>query len=232
VDVAVPTRTSLLIGWLVLLGVSSALFVLVATAAWWQHRREVPGRARRRAERAEWARHAATVTARARQAAAQLVAARERVAAAEHARAAAWRALEEVEAAHDEAARRLRERDPPTTAGSAGRAGRPEVTRAALAAYRRGDLTGEQLWRVWRWGSGWDPERDRCERELYRLRAARREAHLRYRAAAGEERAAQAEAEVAEVQARALAEEAVTAAAQAGWQDGPDESDERLAESR
>lgn len=88
------------------------------------------------------------------------------------------------------------------------------MAEAALAAYRRGDLSGEQLWRVWGWGTGWDPVRAERERELLRARAAQREAHLRYRAAASRERAALAGLEVADVQARALAEEAATAADQ------------------
>lgn len=207
-----PTRTSFMIVWLAMLAASSAAFGLVAAAAWWQHRREKPSKARLRAEREEWARHAATVVEGARRATARAAAAQEQVAAAERERAAAWGELEEIEAAHDAAARRFEELAP---SGN----GQQEVTHAALAAYRRGDLTREQLWRVWQWGSGWDPELDRCERELYRLRAARREAHLRYRSAASREREALAAADVAEVQARALAEEAATAAQEAGWHD-------------
>jgi hypothetical protein len=219
-DVDVPTRTSFMIGWLALLAISAALFLLVAAVAWWQHRRRVPGKARQRRERAEWARHATAVTERAGQAATRAVAVRARVEPAEQARAAAWRELEEVETAYDEAAGKYREvlrRDaehPPD------RAGQRLVASAALAAYRRGDLTQEQLWRVWRWGSGWDPERDQRERELSQLRAARRDAHLRYRAAASGERAVLAAADVAEVEARALAEEVATAATEAGWDDG------------
>jgi hypothetical protein len=124
-----------------------------------------------------------------------------------------------MEAAHDEAVRRHAEAT--KRRGNQLSAGQPkEVTHAALAAYRRGDLTKDQLWRVWQWGSGWDPEVDRCERELYRLRAARRAAQQRYQAAAGQERDVLATADVAEVQARALAEEVATASEEAGWNDG------------
>lgn len=218
-----PTRTALVLGWLILLGASLALFVLVAAAAWWQRRRSVPGRARRRAEHAEWHRHAAAVTHRWQEADAELAAARAGVETAEQARAEAWRALEEAQSAHDRAECRHREAAERTGASAKDQAGQQEVAAAALAAYRRGDLTEEQLWRVWGWGTGWDPELAARERELLAARAARREAHLRYRSAASQERAALAAADVAEIQARALAEEVATATDAAGWEDVADE---------
>jgi hypothetical protein len=205
-----------MIGWLALIAASAALFALVAFVAWWQHRRDVPSRARQRAERAAWAQHATALAERAQQAAVRAAAVQEAVAAAEQARAQAWHELEEVEEVHDKAARRHAE----AVERNSDRPQGNEVTHAALAAYRRGDLTKEQLWRVWQWGSGWDPEVDRCERELYRLRADRRAAHQRYQAAASHERDVLAVADVAEVQARALAEEVATASEEAGWDDG------------
>jgi hypothetical protein len=206
-----------MIGWLALLAASSAMFLLVAVAAWWAHRREVPSNAQRRAERAEWEQHATAVAERAQRAAAVAAAARERVEAAERARATAWRELEQAEEAHDKVARRHEE----VVRRSSERPPGPyrEVAQAALAAYRRGDLTKDQLWRVWQWGSGWDPDVDQAERELYRLRAAKRAAHQRYRAAASQERDALAAGDIAEVQARALAEEVATASEEAGWDD-------------
>jgi hypothetical protein len=201
-------------GWWILLAASCALFVLVTTAAWWQRRRAVPGRSRQRAERIEWLRHAAAVAARCEQADAQLTAAQAEVAAAEQERAEAWRELEEAQAGHDRAERRYQAARRDGARGTADPAGQREVAGAALAAYRRGDLSGEQLWRVLGWGTGWDPVLAGRERELLRARAAQREAHLHYRVAASRERAALAAAEVAEVQARALAEEAATAAAE------------------
>jgi hypothetical protein len=205
-----------MIGWLALLVASAALFILVAVAAWWQHRREVPSRARQRAERAAWAQHATALAERAQQAAARAAATRAAVEAAEQARAAAWAELEAAEAAHEESAGRHAE----AVKRGAERPQGQAVTHAALAAYRRGDLTKEQLWRVWQWGTGWDPEVDRCERELYRLRADRRAAHQRYQTAASRERDVLAVADIAEVQARALAEEVATASEEAGWDDG------------
>ena len=221
-DVDVLTRTSFMIGWLALLAASVALFLIVAGMAWWQHRRHVPSRKRRQRERAEWADHATTVTERAARAATRAAPIRARVEPAEQARVAAWRELEEVETGYEEAARKYQELLRRDAEHPPDRDGQRLVATAALAAFRRGDLSQEQLWRVWRWGSGWDPERDQRERELSQLRAARRDAHLRYRAAASGERAAQAAADLAEVEARALAEEAATAAAEAGWDEGAD----------
>jgi hypothetical protein len=208
-----------MVGWLILLAASSALFALVAVAAWWGHRREVPSKARQRAERAAWAQHATVVAERAQRAATAALTARQRVEAAEAARVAAWRVLEEIEQAHDKAARRHAEAVRCSSERPRDLPGAREVSQAALGAYRRGDLTKDQLWRVLRWGSGWDPDVDQAERELYRLRAARRAAHQRYRAAASQERDALAAAEIAEVQARALAEEVATASEEAGWDD-------------
>lgn len=230
-----PTRTALVVGWLILLGGSLVLFGLTTAAAWWQRRREVPGRTRRRADRVEWERHRAAVARRYDQATAQLAAARELAGAAEQELASAWQVLEQAHAAHDTAQRRYAEAAERRVAG-AGRpasdpAGQRQVAHAALAAYRRGDLSAEQLWRVWDAGTGADPELAARERALRLARAARREAHLHYRAAADRERAAAAAAEVADVQARALAEEISTALAAAGTQ-WEDRADERPTRSR
>jgi len=210
-----PTRTSLLIGWLALFGASLALFLLVALLAWWVRRPRLLGRRRRDRERQEWAAHAAVVAERSAQAAARAATARERAAAAERERAEAWRALEEAQQAYEaaesgyqEAARARQARPDP--------AGQREVATAALAAYRRGDLSQDELLRVWRWGSGWDPHLEERERAVRQGRAARREAHLRYLAAASAERSAIQQAELAEAEARVLAEEAAYAAEQAG----------------
>jgi len=222
----VPARTTLMLGWWILLGSTAGLFVVVVVAAWWQRRRESPARARRRAERVEWARHALAVAARSQEAAAEVAQARAAADAAEQVRAEAWQRLEEAQAAHAVADRHYLTARQQAGAGPAPDPdGQRAIAGAALAAYRRGDLTGEQLWRVWRWGTGWDPELAARERELLRARAASREAHLAYRAVASRDRAATAALQVAEVQARALAEEAATAAAEAGWDGWEDVGD-------
>jgi hypothetical protein len=90
-----------------------------------------------------------------------------------------------------------------------------QIARAALAAYRRGDLTVDQLREVYQRFSGWDRYQDRHEREVLRRRAAEREAHRRYDAAAAAERLADHAVDVAVVAARALADEATDAAEEA-----------------
>jgi hypothetical protein len=105
---------------------------------------------------------------------------------------------------------------------SAGRAEPPEepalphdLSRAALAAFRRGDLSVEQLRAVFRRFSGWDARLEQHEREVLRRRAAERDAHRRYTIAAAAERDANHEVDVAMAAARAWADEAVEAAEEA-----------------
>jgi hypothetical protein len=109
-----------------------------------------------------------------------------------------------------------------TAEPSAGRAEPPEepalphdLSRAALAAFRRGDLSVEQLRAVFRRFSGWDARLERHEREVLRRRAAERDAHRRYTIAAAAERDANHEVDVAMAAARAWADEAVEAAEEA-----------------
>ncbi|QSB16167.1 hypothetical protein JQS43_07670 [Natronosporangium hydrolyticum] len=214
--------SAFLLGWAVFLAASVLLFVLMGVIAWAQHRREVPSRARRLAEAAEWAEHAAAVTDRVQQAADRTSSAQAELAVAEAERAAAWQELEQAEAAHAAAVERYREVsgrvEGPKLAG-------PDsvVAHAALAAYRRGDLSQEQLWRVWSWGAGGGSELAEPERDVQALRTALRIAHLRYQAAAHRERTALAELGVADVESRVLAEEVATAADHAGWHDSRDE---------
>jgi hypothetical protein len=117
--------------------------------------------------------------------------------------------------------------EPPGTAlalaePSAGRAEPPEepapphdLSRAALAAFRRGDLSVEQLRAVFRRFSGWDARLEQHEREVLRRRAAERDAHRRYTIAAAAERDANHEVDVATVAARAWTDEAAEAAEEA-----------------
>jgi hypothetical protein len=90
-----------------------------------------------------------------------------------------------------------------------------DLSRAALAAFRRGDLTVEQLREVFRRFSGWDARLEQHEREVLRRRAAEREAHRRYTVAAAAERDANHEVDVATAAARAWADEAAEAAEEA-----------------
>ncbi|ROT32304.1 hypothetical protein [Micromonospora sp. HM5-17] len=105
---------------------------------------------------------------------------------------------------------------PVVAAASVGGAERDRVvSRAALSAYRRGDISLAQLREVFRRIGDWDPLREERERQLdqarIRLMAARREYD---RAAVAARRAARA-AWVAEVAVRALLEEAEQSAVEA-----------------
>lgn len=204
-----PTRTSIMIGWMILFGAALALFLLVALLAGWQRRRQRPGRREREVARAEWTAHAAAVARRSEQAVARAATARSRAAESDRALSEAWQELERAQRAYDEAERAYSAATARTGASAlANPDAAKEVANAALAAYRRGDLSQDDLLRVWRWGSGWDPELEQRERVLLQARAGRREAHLRYRVASSTARAAAERAEVAEAEARALAEEA------------------------
>ena len=85
--------------------------------------------------------------------------------------------------------------------------------RAAMAAYWRGDLTMTQLGDVFGHRHGWDPRRHPVEQEVLISRVIRDARLADYQVAAGRERAAWRDAELAAESARTLAEEAYAAAA-------------------
>lgn len=90
-----------------------------------------------------------------------------------------------------------------------------EVSRAARDAYRRGELTVEQLRAVWHRLGGWDRTLEDKTHELSRLRAETAEAWRRYHLAALAERRARETAEAAQATERVLRQEAVDAAREA-----------------
>lgn len=90
-----------------------------------------------------------------------------------------------------------------------------EASRAAMAAYRRGAISVDQLRALWHQIDGWDQNREDQAHELTRLRAEDSEARRRFDAAALAERTARQAAEVAQVAARALTQEAADAAEEA-----------------
>ncbi|MEU8420730.1 hypothetical protein AB0C15_07620 [Micromonospora sp. NPDC048835] len=85
--------------------------------------------------------------------------------------------------------------------------------RAAMAAYWRGDLTMAQLGDVFGHRNGWDSRRHPVEQEALISRVVRDARLVDYQAAAGRERAAWRDAELAAESARVLAEEAYAAKA-------------------
>jgi hypothetical protein len=218
--IPVPSSSTLLLGLVVVLGAVFILFAVVTVMAWWQHRREAPGRAQRRADLAERERQASVLAAQRRQAEVAAADARARLAAAEWQRAVAWDELERAQAAYEAVSRRHREA---TERAARLPARTSAVTQAAYAAYRRGDLSQDQLWRLWNWGTGRDPELDALERDLLQAQAARREARLHYQVAAARVRSELASVEVAEVRVRAIAEEVATAAIEPAWEDRADD---------
>ncbi|MEV0806044.1 hypothetical protein [Micromonospora sp. NPDC050200] len=81
-----------------------------------------------------------------------------------------------------------------------------------MAAHWRGELPVERLRDVFAHRDGWDPRRHPVEQEALLARAVRDGRRDAYRAAAGRERSAWRDAELAAEAARALAVEAYAAA--------------------
>lgn len=79
-----------------------------------------------------------------------------------------------------------------------------DISSAARAAYRRGEITVEELRAVWQKVDGWDQAREDRSHELSRLRAEEAEAWRRYHAATFHERTTRRAAELAEVASRTL----------------------------
>lgn len=166
-----------------------------------------------RAESDELTAEATAIAAAAEAARAAADQARDRAAAADLARDAAWQRQEVAGRAYQQAvrvARRLRPEPAPATVVPAQL--ERDVSRAALTAYRRGDITVQQLREVWRRASGPDPVRDEAERAVDLHRARDRAARREYDAAAAVARRAGETARVAEIAAAALAAEAAAAA--------------------
>ncbi|GIG86017.1 hypothetical protein [Plantactinospora endophytica] len=89
------------------------------------------------------------------------------------------------------------------------------VSRAALAAYRRGDLSLPQLREVFRRGGAWDPAQEQREQALDLARMCLAEARRAYDRAALLTRRAEQEARAAEVAAWELLSEANRSVAEA-----------------
>jgi hypothetical protein len=90
-----------------------------------------------------------------------------------------------------------------------------ETTHAAFAAYRRGDITSEQLREVFSRAGGWTPEHDRLSRRSTELRQEETDAIRAREAATAAEQAAGERAHVAALTARTRDEEARNAVADA-----------------
>jgi hypothetical protein len=90
-----------------------------------------------------------------------------------------------------------------------------EASHAAMAAFRRGAISVEQLHALWQQIDGWDAGQQEQAHELTRLRAEDVEARRRYDAAALAARNARQAYDIAQVASRALTQEAADAAQEA-----------------
>jgi hypothetical protein len=202
--------------WGALLGLAFLVLALVGLLAWLQGppRPTAAEVARLRAEAKELTVQATEVVERAARADAVAHAARARCVEAQQSREQAWHAHDEAQQAHLnarlDAARQVPaprpNADPPLT---------QEVSRAALAAFKRGDLSVEELREVWQRAGGWDSGQEQQDQTLTRARAEEHAAQRAYGLAAAGERHLCREAEIVEVAARALADEAVAASEEA-----------------
>ena len=166
------------------------------------------------AQAAEFGAHAELSAVRAERAAAAAGEARRQYAEAEKHRAA-------VEAEYDAAQARYAAA---LRAVQAGRTGPPtaeeqrrthEVSSAALAAFRRGELSADQLRAVFARAGDWDPEQEAREREAERLAAEEGTVRRTYDAALAAVRVAAERLHIAEVAAAATTQEAIDAAVEA-----------------
>ena len=195
--------------WAALLGLAFLVLALVGMLAWLQGppRPTREETARLRAEAMELSQQAAEVVERAARAQAIAQATRAKCAEAQQSREQAWLAHDEAEQAHSVA--RRASRAVPAPRPSTDQPLTQEVSRAALAAFKRGDLSVEELREVWQRAGGWDAGQEQQDQTLTRARAEEHRAQRAYDLAAAGERHLCREAEIAEVAARALADEAV-----------------------
>jgi hypothetical protein len=207
--------------WLALLGVVSlAIAGLVLRPHRIRHgvagrirRAAFPIRGRLDAEARELTRYADEVSVAAERAATTARRRREEWLAAQEVTESAWEAYDAAEADVRRLAAAAALRVPRTPRTPAEYVDRERyLHRAALRAYRRKELSVEQFIEVLADGDGWDPRRHPVEQELVLRRVVRDGLLVRQRAAAGRERAAWRETDVAAVAARSLRREAFAAA--------------------
>jgi hypothetical protein len=175
-----------------------------------------------RAQARELSAHAERAAQRAERATAAVEEARQRYADAEARRAAIEADYDAAQVAYAAALRAVQagRAEPPTPEQ---RDRKHEVSSAALAAYRRGELSVDQLRAVFARAGDWDPAQEAREREAERLAAYEGSVRRAYDIALAEVRVAGERLHVAEVAAEATTQEAVDAAVEA--QVAADEAD-------
>ena len=197
-------------------GAAAATFLGAALAGWLWHRPEpdwppVADPAGTAESDALLREHALSAARRATAASAAARAARDRLSRADRDRDEAWQALERATAAQPA------EPTSPAMAGAVAADG--AVAHAAFVAFRHGDLSVDELRRLW---GAPDPVAEQAERALRDSLATEHAARRRYDLAAAASRRAAGEAAVAEVAAQALAAEAAQAARDAAQVLGED----------
>lgn len=214
--------------WLALMGFTVLFIALAALLSRWQWGRlnradfraagnDIPAltpgeRARLRTEASDLIRQAAATAAAAKRAEFAVTETKAIREVAQQARETAWAAFDSAQQAYEEALRAAHDvPEVPEDDEDEKRA----VSRAALAAFRRGDITIDDLNAAFRQASGWDPLQELQAREVELRRSAESQARKAYQAATAAERSAVQAADVAVVAAHALAEEAIEVAQEA-----------------
>ncbi|WP_426509724.1 hypothetical protein ACPPVO_02665 [Dactylosporangium sp. McL0621] len=173
-------------------------------------------RARLRTEAGELIRQAAATAAAAKRAQLTVVEAQARSLSAQIAREHAWTTFDVAQKAYQEALQAagqvVETQQAPIDADDETKR---EVSRAALDAFKRGDITVDALEQVFKGVAGADPLQELAAREVELRRTAESRARRLYEAAAATERAAVKAADVAVVAAAALAQEAAEVAEEA-----------------
>jgi hypothetical protein len=206
---------------LLIVGAAVVLGLLVLAVLAERPRTKRPDPVQLRAAAEELSAHALAAQSDAGRAVAIAVEAREQVAAAERARDEAWAAQETAEQAYQAAlaealAGRAAAADLAATQLDGESEDRErEVSRAALSAYRRGDISVQQLREVWRRAGEWDPVQAERERVADRRRVQQAAARRVHDQAMATVRRADQAAMVAEVAAQALVDEAAESAVEA-----------------
>ncbi|MGA3565260.1 hypothetical protein [Melissospora conviva] len=203
-DVVILLLVSVQVGWSVL---GFSVLALILRRPWRRRPRVDPKRVR--AEAAELAAHAERLQIRAAAAVAEAVEAEQRFAAAEWEWRQARQTLEEADRAYAAARRSAFGSRRPGPGAPMRSARERAVERAALDAYRRGELDIEQLRRVWRRTAEPGTAQVRRERAVEPARMRQRWARRRHDAAFTVVRQAYDEVQIAEICARALVAEAV-----------------------
>ncbi|MFI5906145.1 hypothetical protein [Dactylosporangium sp. NPDC051541] len=172
-------------------------------------------RARLRTEAGELIRQAAATAAAAKRAQIEVVEAQARSVAAQTAREHAWSTFDVAQKAYQDALRAAGQVVDAQPATDQDDDTKREVSRAALDAFKRGDITVDALEQVFKGVAGADPLQELAAREVELRRTAESRARRLYEAAAATERAAVKAADVAVVAAAALAHEAAEVAEEA-----------------